>query len=134
MPGRWPRSRLWHSAADPASAATGCWYSTTQYDAKALAGNTIGTERTIGGWCASGTRITKAYYIDGWAETRTPGWQAQSHRGRASGVVSNQGRTWERHRLYFGTTWLTIQEVQLCPRVKGTVVPGNARDNYCSIY
>lgn len=101
---------------------------------KAAAGNTIGTMRTIGDWCSSGSSVYSAIYRGGWAETSTPGWTAQSNLGRGSGIVSNQGRIWERHRLYFGTTWLNVQEVVLCPRVRGTSGGLNVGDNACTIY
>lgn len=123
------------ATALPASAATtSCYTGTTKVDAKALAGNTIGTIRTVGKWCVTSGKVTSATYLDGWAETSTIGWSASSHLGKGSGVASGQGRVWERGKLFFGTTWAQIQEVSKCPRVKGTSTGKNVGDDYCSIY
>lgn len=121
-------------SARPAEAVTGCWYATYKLSFVALAGNTIGTSRHQGKWCASGSTVTSAARLAGWAETSTPGWTAQSNLARGAGVVSNRGRSWTKNRLYFGTTWATIQEWVTCPRVSGAASSSWSGANTCSIY
>ena len=123
-------------AAPAAHAATGCWYSTTIISSKALAGNTIGTSRSQGQWCinSTGTTVTSSTWLAGWSETSTPGWTANSDLAHSAGVVSNQGRSYTKNRIYFGTTWLTVQEVVSCPRVAGTTSATDIPGNTCTLF
>jgi len=113
--------------------SNGCWQSTTIQSPKAAAGNTIGTGRTQGKWCVLGV-VGNATRLGGWAETSTPGWTASGLQASGSGVAGGEGRSYSKYKLTLGTTWLTVQEITLCPRVRGTVNATNNADSACSLF
>lgn len=120
-------------APSAGAVVNGCHTSTTVRSAHALAGNAIGTGRTQGRWCVLGV-VGNASRLGGWAETSTPGWTASGLLGSNAGVANGEGRSWSMFKLTLGTTWLTLQEITMCPRVRGTVNATNNADNACSIW
>ena len=117
----------------PAGAVVnGCHQATYIQKPKALGGNVVGTGRTQLRWCVLGI-VGNAARVGGWAETSTPGWTASDLLGSGAGVAGGEGRAYSRYKLTLGTTWLTLQEATLCPRVRGSVNATALGDVSCSI-
>jgi hypothetical protein len=119
-------------ALDPL--ASGCWTARGNGEGKALAGNTLFTYYTVGGWCSSGSKITDAWLADAGGETSTIGWRYEGVINKSSGIVSNQGRAYAQFKFVLGSGGIDVQSPTPCLRIKGTSAPAATVDTVCGIY
>lgn len=118
---------------DVSPLANGCW-TQRRNSWSAAAGNTLYTFYHVGGWCASGSRVTSARTVDAGGETKTPGWRYDGVLRTHSGVVYNQGRSFSQHRFVFGAGGWDIQTPTPCLRVNGLPNGRGYTDAVCGIY
>ncbi len=114
--------------------ATGCWSQRWTWAPKAAAGNTLYTYYHVGHWCSSGSTVTSARIADYGGETSTPGWSYRGMTGSGKGVVSNEGRSYTRHKFELSVGSWVVQTVTPCGRVKGRSSGTSTADSTCGIY
>jgi len=114
--------------------AYGCWTQRWSWAGKALAGNTLYTYYHVGGWCASGTSVTRAWEADSGGQTYAIGWRYEGVVKRSSGIVSNQGRSYTQHKFVLGAGGWDVQTSIPCGRVKGYYNATSGADGTCGIY
>ncbi|WP_024285223.1 hypothetical protein [Cellulomonas sp. KRMCY2] len=111
-------------AADTGSAvspmSTGCWTQRWNGSARSAAGNVLYTYYTSGGWCSTGSTVTRAWLAEAGGETSTPGWRYDGVVKSGAGVVSNQGRSYAQHRFVLRVGGWDVQSPSPCLRVSGT--------------
>ncbi len=114
--------------------ATGCWSQRWTWAPKAAAGNTLYTYYHVGRWCSSGSSVTSATIADYGGETSTPGWSYEGMIGSGKGVVSNEGRSYTRHKFELSVGSWVVQTKTPCGRVKGKSSGSSSADATCGIY
>jgi len=114
--------------------SVGCWTQRWTWNKKAAVGNTLFTYYHVGKWCASGSSVTSASIADRGGETSTPGWSYQGVTASASGIVSNEGRSYSKHKFVFKIGSFTVQTQTPCARVKGKYNATSTADGTCGIY
>ncbi|CAM5790017.1 hypothetical protein [Cellulomonas persica] len=114
--------------------ATGCWSQRWTWAPKAAAGNTLYTYYHVGHWCSSGSTVTSAKIADYGGETSTPGWSYEGVVGSGKGVVSNEGRSYTRHKFELSVGSWVVQTKTPCGRVKGKSSGSSSADATCGIY
>lgn len=112
----------------------GCWRSEARGSARAAAGNTLYTYWVAGTWCISNGRVTSARVDYTGGETSTPGWRYEGERARGSGISSNIGRMWARHRFVLGSGGWDVQTTENCIRLNGYANHTAGSDLRCSIF
>jgi len=123
-------------AAATGSASTAlCYTAKSSRTAKGALGNDLYKSWHVGRWCRSADTVTSASRAEqGW-QTFWLGWSGKGLIGGASGVVSNQGRSYSQHSFQYqlGTPSPT-QYTQPCTRIRGTATPGYYADYVCGLY
>lgn len=113
--------------------ATGCWSQRWTWAPRAAAGNTLYTYYHVGHWCSSGSTVTSARILDHGGETSTPGWSYAGMTGSGRGVVSNEGRSYTRHKFVLSVGGITLQTATPCARVRGKSSGSSSADSVCGI-
>ncbi len=113
--------------------ASGCWSQRWTWAPRAAAGNTLYTYYHVGHWCASGSSVTSARIADSGGETSTPGWSYEGVTGSGKGVVSNEGRSYTRHKFVLRVGGIKLQSPTPCARVKGRASGPSSADSVCGI-
>ncbi|UJP41101.1 hypothetical protein [Cellulomonas palmilytica] len=121
------------SSLSMTTSASGCWSQRWTWAPKAAAGNTLYTYYHVGHWCASGSSVTSAKISDHGGETSTPGWSYSGVVGSGRGVVSNEGRSYTRHKFVLKIGGITLQTSTPCARVKGRSSGSSTADSVCGI-
>ncbi|GEA84770.1 hypothetical protein CWIS_12485 [Cellulomonas sp. A375-1] len=114
--------------------ATGCWSQRWTWAPKAAAGNTLYTYYHVGSWCSSGSSVTSARIADYGGETSTPGWDYEGVIASGKGVVSNEGRSYSKHKFELRVGSWVVQTATPCGRVKGRSSGSSTADATCGIY
>lgn len=114
--------------------AVGCWVKTGyRYGTNAWGAN-LWSLQLNGGYCSSGSYISRAWEDSSFAQTYWIGWSHHGRIGGGAGTVSNQGRSWTQHKFVYGAGGWNVQEQLPCLRVLGYPSGSSAVDTGCGIY
>lgn len=116
------------------ASAVGCWVGTGYRYGKNLWGAHLWRVQLNGGYCSSGSYISRAWEDSSFAETYWIGWSHHGRTGGGSGIVSNQGRSWTQHKFVYGAGGWNVQEQLPCLRVLGYTNGSYGVDQGCGIY
>jgi len=115
------------------AASSGCWSQRWSWAPKAAAGNTLYTYYHVGHWCSSGSSVTSARVSDSGGETSTPGWSYKGVVASGSRVVSNEGRSYTKHKFVLSVAGITLQTSTPCARVRGKSNGTSTADGTCGV-
>jgi hypothetical protein len=123
-----------HGSASLAAAANGCWSSRWGWEMKSAVGIALYNFYQVGGWCANAGSVLSVGTLDYGGQTVAVGWRYEGRTAAASGIVSNQGRSYSQFKFVFGSGGWDINTRLECARVKGTAAGTATGDRVCGIY